>query len=197
MSKAYHTRQTLIAKIKNQHDEQSWEDFVRYYQRYIYVVVADMGVPNRDVEDVCQRILLVLWEKLPEFQYEPSKCKFRTWMNRVTFNCVSNYRRTDSSYQKKVAKFSADHEDDLSIDPEIDKTMEVQWKKHMTQLALDNIRDSVSETAMKCFEMFYKGSKVEEITQVLQIKVNSAYVFRKRVLERLRIELVRLDDELS
>ena len=197
MSKAYNTRQTLIAKIKDQHDEQSWEEFVRYYERYIYVVVADLGVPNVDVEDVCHHILLVLWEKLPTFKYEPQKCKFRTWMNRVTFNCVSNYRRSSTSYKKRIQKLSNENVDGGMLETEIDQKMETQWKLHMTQLALTNIVGSVSEAALQCFEMFYKGLHVSEICEKLNLKENSAYVLRKRVLERLRIELIRLDDELS
>jgi RNA polymerase sigma factor (sigma-70 family) len=197
MNNSYNTRQTLIAKIKDQHDETSWEEFIRLYERYIYVVVMKMGVPVKDVEDVCQRILLVIWEKLPDFEYEPKKCKFRSWMNRVTFNCVSSYKRSDYYHKKKLELFSAENAEELSLSSELDQSMEVQWKQHMTKLALDNISHELSDASLQCFEMFYKGLPVSEICEQLDIKKNSAYVLRKRVIDRLRIELIRLDNELS
>ena len=40
----YNTRQTLLAKIKNNHDESSWADFTYYYQQYIYNIVRKMNM---------------------------------------------------------------------------------------------------------------------------------------------------------
>ena len=197
MSKPQHTRQTLIAKIKDQHDEASWEEFTRLYERYIYVAIMNMGVPTKDIEDISQRILVILWERLPDFQYEPQKCKFRTWMNKVIFNCVSTYKRTDFYHQKKLHLFTTENTAQVSLDQEFNDTMEKQWKQHMTKLALDNIKHELSETSIKCFEMFYKGLPIDQICEELDLKKNSAYVIRKRVIDRLRIELIRLDNELS
>lgn len=197
MSEHFNTRQTLIAKIKDQHDEHSWEEFVSYYKPYIMVVVQNMGVKSADLEDVVQKILLVIWKNLPSFKYDPQKCKFRTWMNQITYNCTRNAQRSDSSYEKRNLKMALDNEVNSTIEPDVNDLMEREWKRHMTQLALDNIRPSVSEVSMKCFELFYQGKAVGEICETLDIKRNSAYVLRKRILERVRIEILRLNEELS
>ena len=197
MSEYFNTRHTLIAKIQDQHDDKSWEEFVAFYRPYIYTVVKSMSLPTQEIEDVSQAILLALWERLPSFKYEPQKCKFRTWMNGITFNIVSNAKRKDHSYKKRNSKYALESGSQLPIEPEINKLMDSEWKKHMTQLAIDNIRPAVSDRAMRCFEMFYQGSSVDEIVETLEIKKNSAYVLRRRVLERLRIEIIRLDEELS
>ena len=60
---SFNTRQTLIAKIRNQHDDRSWEEFVYFYERYIFVVVNKMGVSYQECEDLVQKVLLVLWGK--------------------------------------------------------------------------------------------------------------------------------------
>ena len=143
MSEHFNTRQTLIAKIKDQYDEQSWDEFVNFYKPYIYVVVRNMGIDTKDIEDVCQKILLVIWTDLPKFKYEPQKCKFRTWMNQITFNCTRNFRRRDQAYQKRNNKAALDCDEAAIIEPEVNDLMEREWKKHITQLALDNIRASL------------------------------------------------------
>ena len=196
MSEYYRTRQTLIAKIKDQHDDRSWEEFVVFYKPYIHVVLADVGVASEDIEDLCQNILLTLWEKLPSFNYEPKKCKFRTWMNIYTINMARNYKRKNGAYRSRNTKYAEENIQE-SMDPEIAESMESEWKKHVTNMALNNIRSSMSEAAISCFEMFFQGKHIDEICELLEIKKNSAYVFRRRVMERLRIEVIRLDDELS
>ena len=91
------TRQTLIQKICNQYDDDAWNDFVSLYKGYIYIVIRKMNIPHDQVADLLQEILLKLWNKLPEFKYEPNKAKFRTWLNRITKNHVLNYLRDESS----------------------------------------------------------------------------------------------------
>ena len=45
--------------------------------------------------------------------------------------------------------------------------------------------------------MFTQGKEVDEICSALEIKRNSAFVYRQRVLEKFTKEIRRLDEELS
>lgn len=196
MSEALNTRQTLIERVQDQTDENSWEEFVSLYSPYIYVVCKNLGVLPHDIEDVKQKILVRVWKGLPDFKYDPQKCKFRTWVNSIVFNCARNHMRSKKSYQARNQKYNFEMGNQSSSKTEVEDLMEKEWKKHIAQLALDNIKDSVSKNAVKCFEMFYEGTKVDKICEVLNLKRNSAFVLRKRVLERLRIEIIRLDNQM-
>ena len=196
MSEHFNTRQTLIAKIKDQHDHKSWEDFVYFYERYIYLVVHNLGVPTSDVEDLVQKVLINLWEKLPEFQYQPGKCKFRTWMTTVIRNITYNYFRASSRYQKRLENAAEEMDDDSGM-PDIYKVAEDNWKDHIANLAWENIKENLNEDNRKCFSLFTEGKNAEEISDILDLKLNSVYVMRKRVIEKLSREIRRLEDELS
>ena len=74
---AWKTRETLLERIKNPLDESSWEDFVRYYQPFIYGVVRGMRIPHHDAEEIVQTILLKAWKKLPDFEYDRARGRFR------------------------------------------------------------------------------------------------------------------------
>ena len=73
MADEYSTRQTLLQRLKNQQDDRSWEEFVFYYQRYIYAIISNMNLPHHDCEDLVQAVLLKAWKILPGFQYDPGK----------------------------------------------------------------------------------------------------------------------------
>ena len=66
----YRTNATLIDRVKNQYDEASWEEFIKTYRPFIFALAGKLGVAQHDLDDVVQRILLGLWEKLPEFELE-------------------------------------------------------------------------------------------------------------------------------
>ncbi|MDD7987505.1 sigma-70 family RNA polymerase sigma factor [Lentisphaera marina] len=200
MSSDYNTRHTLIAKIRDQHDDRSWEDFVYFYQRYIYVVIAKMGVNNQDVEDLVQRVLLALWEKLPTFEYEPNKCKFRTWMNQITRNTVIAYFRKQKRYKNdldRAASIRLNEEDPEQSEPEIYNMAEKEWKLHVSNLAWENIKDDFKGKAAQVFLAFSEGKEIEQICVDMDIKKNTAYVLKNRVQDKLYKEIRRLDDELS
>ena len=64
MKTAFATRKTLLFKIKNHHDQKSWDDFILVYRRYIYMVARNMNLSHHDSEDITQRTLMVLWQKI-------------------------------------------------------------------------------------------------------------------------------------
>jgi len=196
----YLTRQTLIAKIRNQHDDKSWEEFVYFYERYIFVVVNKMGVSYDNCEDLVQRVLLALWEKLPDFEYMPDKCKFRTWMNKIIKHVVISYFRKSQRHQNDIKRAALQHINDKVEDfdlPDIYEVAETEWKVHVSNLAWENIKDEFTGKAADCFLMFSEGKGIEDICDELDIKKNTAYVFRNRVQEKLHKEIRRLDRELS
>lgn len=198
MASYSNTRQTLIAKIRNQHDEAAWDDFVNFYRPYIFSVISKMGVDNRAADDVVQKVIMTLWKKLPDFEYMPDKCKFRTWMNNVTQKEVYNHFRTEGRYNKRVEKAATMTEwvpsDDM---PDIYSIAEAEWKVHVTQLAWKNIQDAFTGKGLECFTLFSKGISIDEICDQLDLKSNTAYVLRSRVTEKLAREVRRLNDELS
>ena len=85
------TRHTLIRRLKDQHDENAWELFTQTYSNYIEVVLVKVGIPRQEVVDLRQDILLKLWEKLPDFDFDQVKGKFRSWLWTMIRNTAYNH----------------------------------------------------------------------------------------------------------
>ena len=196
----YVTRQTLIAKIRNQHDDQSWEDFVYFYERYIFVVVHKMGIPYNECDDLVQKVLLELWKKLPAFEYMPDKCKFRTWMNTIIRNVVVDAIRKNQRHQNDIQRASLkqinDNTDDCYL-PDIYNIAQEEWETHIANLAWENVKEDFTGKTAECFLLLCEGKSLDMITAQLGIKKNTIHVYRNRVKEKLHKEIRRLDNELS
>ncbi|QBG46494.1 sigma-70 family RNA polymerase sigma factor [Verrucomicrobia bacterium S94] len=195
----YQTRATLIQRVQNQQDEQSWEEFVRVYRRYIYAIIRSMNISEHDTEDILQQVLINLWNSLPKMEYEKIN-RFRSWLSTVTKNCVTDFIRKRTREANRLEKASKD--DTLTYLkairlPEINDIAEREWEIHLTNMALENIEPLFSGKAVDAFRLTLKGKSVEEIACELGLKENSVYRLKNRVKERLIQEIRHLRNELE
>ena len=184
------TRLTLLEKIRDRHDEQSWEDFVDTYRPFLYSICRQMNVDHYDAEELTQDVLLKLWEKLPEFQYSKNG-RFRGWLCTVTGNTVKNFFRGTQRRNERQKKYC---QEDIDI-PEIEKIAEENWKKYAVVRAMENIKPLFPELVIKTFEMLNEGKRRPEVAEALGIPPNRVSIYKERVLRRLTSEIRRIDQE--
>lgn len=195
----YQTRATLIQRVQNQQDEQSWDEFVQVYRRYIYAIIRSMNISEHDTEDILQQVLINLWNSLPKMDYEKIN-RFRSWLSTVTKNCVTDFIRKRTREANRLEKASKDHTltylKAIRL-PEIDSIAEREWEIHLTNMALVNIEPLFSGKAVNAFRLTLQGKSVEEIARELDLKENSVYRLKNRVKERLIQEIKHLREELE
>ncbi len=198
MDENYTTRQTLLMRLKNQHDESSWEDFVFYYKGFIYIICRRMNLNHHDSEEIVQKVLLISWKKLPEFNYDDKKT-FRGWLCNLTKMCVKDFYRAVKSHANKIE--NAARNEELSEDNEqlsdLDKVAEEEWRNYIANMALMNIKDKFAENVMEIFQKLTKGQSPVDISLEMNIPTNTIAVYKKRVIAKLRLEIERLNFELG
>ncbi|MCH2205694.1 MAG: RNA polymerase sigma factor [Lentisphaerales bacterium] len=193
----WNTRQSLLIRLKDKHDDQSWEDFVKFYKPFIYMMVRKMNFDHHDAEEVVQQITLKAWRSLPEFNYSPDKGRFRSWLSRMTHNTVLDVIKSRQRYSNRLEKYKdVDHLQKLSA-PEIENMANVEWQTYITNLAWKNVSPDFTEKVRLAFERSLKGDDAEIIAEDLGLTKNAIYVYKKRVKERLTEEVRRLKEELE
>ena len=190
-SEQYNTRQTLIRRVQDVHDERAWDEFVQVYKRYIYAVIRSMNISEQDADDLFQVVVIKLLDRLPKQDISQIK-RFRSWLSTVTRNCVIDFvrKRTREAEQFKTAE----KEDALSYLQRIsvsdmDRIFEREWRIELTQIALENITPLFSERAIRVFRMSLKGASAVEIAEQVGLKENSIYGIKARVKDRLMLEV--------
>ena len=194
------TRETLLQRVRRRYDEAAWEEFVSNYRGYVYNVANRLGLNHHDAEEVVQNVMLQLWKKLPEFEYDSTKGRFRGWLCGVVSNKVKlllrrksrDLERLTPGQQEELAGYL--HE--IQASPTQDMADE-EWTTYIIILAWDNVRGEFGENEGKAFEMVSKGASVDEVSEALGITTSSVYVYKKRVTDRLKKEVARLNRELD
>lgn len=198
MTDDWNTRQTLLMRVKNQDDEHAWGEFVSYYQSFIEVILKYLKVSPNDQDDLTQDILLKVWKSLEKLNYDSERARFRTWMNKVIRNAVIDFQRAKS---RRISEVDSDTGIDTENFPlqenEFTKIIDKEWRAHITNLALKNIRPTFSGNAMSVFDMFLDEVPTKDIAAKLAIADATVYKLRSRVEEKLIKEIKRLKLELE
>ncbi len=199
MTNTYATRKTLLQRVRNQHDQQSWTELVDVYRKYVYSVIRSLNISEHDADDILQHVFLKLWEKLPDMDPEEI-IRFRSLLGRITKHCTIDYVRKRSTAAEKLKQAAQDETLDYlnSIQlPEIDKIAEDRWEVFLANLALDNVEAQFSGQAVAVFRMSLNGLDVKEIASELGLELNSVYRLRTRVKNQLILEIQHLREELE
>jgi RNA polymerase sigma factor (sigma-70 family) len=199
MNTSQNTRITLIERVQSQHDETSWEHFVEIYKGFIYAIIHKMNISSHDADDLTQQVLITLWKKLPETDLKKI-VRFRSWIAAITRNHVLNFIKKRKADALRLEKASQDENltylDSIRL-PEIEAIAETQWKIHLMNLALENVRPKFTGHAMAVFELSMQGLPRAEIAEKLGIQERSIYRLKNRVISRLAEEIETLRTELE
>jgi len=199
MTDSYNTRRTLIERVKNQHDENSWEEFVKVYQDYIYAIIRRMGINEHDADDLLQQVLINLWKMLPRLNFDGIK-RFRSVLSNVTRHRVIDFMRKRGNEANRLDNASKDETlrylNQLNLS-EVDAIADREWEVHLTNLAIEKVAPRFSGQAVNIFRMSLKGLDVKEIANEVGLKENSVYRLRNRVKACLIEEIAQLRVELE
>lgn len=196
LSERWKTRKSLILRAKNADDSQAWEEFVRYYERFIYHVLHRMNVSTSDFDDLVQNVLVKLWKSIAS--YDPDKARFRTWLGVVVRNAVYDQFAETQRRRKLVENESeALHRLEKGPASEIEQLIEQEWAEYVSSLAMERIEKLFSTEAVKSFTMSLDGSSAKEIAEQLNLSTDSVYTLKSRVKSRFIKEIKAVIDELE
>ena len=200
MDVTFATRKTLLRKVKDQSDVKSWDEFIHFYRRYIYVVARNMNLNHHDAEDITQRALVKLWDKIPDFDYDRCRGTFRSWLCTIIRNMVINFVK-----KKSRMLTCLDHDEknstvkylnNVSV-TDLDAIVDKEWRNFLMNSAWNSIKESLNDNMRDVFLAFNKGLTLQQIAQKFDLKENTAYVYRLRVEEKLSKAITKLETSLG
>src|SRR5436853_7740773 len=78
------TRDSLLSRLKNREDQESWQDFFDTYWKLVYGVALNAGLTDQEAQEAVQETVITVARRIPEFKYDPSVCSFKTWLLNLT-----------------------------------------------------------------------------------------------------------------
>src|SRR5262245_28712421 len=88
MSELPLTRASLLVRIRDTADQESWQQFVEIYAPVVYSFARKRGLQDADAADVTQDVLRTVATAAPRLEYDPVRGTFRSWLYTITTNKV-------------------------------------------------------------------------------------------------------------
>jgi RNA polymerase sigma-70 factor (ECF subfamily) len=188
------TQPSLLLRIRDASDAESWQTFVSVYAPLIYRSCRRRGLQDADAADVGQEVLAQVARSIREFEYEPGLGRFRDWLGAVVRNKVWRFLEKEG---RGVRGSLVDVPVDDVRASEADAVWVAEFHNHLLSTALDRIRDRFEPPTWKAFEeVWLKNRPSNEVARELALPIEVVYLAKSRVLKRLRDELIILAEDL-
>ena len=192
------TRLSLLARLKNREDQQSWLDFFNRYWRLIYGVARRSGLTEQEAQDVVQETLITLCKNIEGFEYQPERCSFRSWLMLLTRHRIIaawRKRRREPEFDTlSKAESSAVVRENKCSEEKLEAIWNDEWVANLTAAAAESVKGQVKPKQFQIYDLHVlQGWSVKRVTGTLNVSATQVYLAKLRVgrLMRKAMESVR------
>jgi RNA polymerase sigma factor (sigma-70 family) len=195
------TRLSLLVRLKEMDDRESWQEFVTIYGRLLHGFAARSGLTPEEVEEAVQETLISVAKTMPGFKYDPSVCSFKSWLRHLAQKRVADQFRKRPAAQVSAgptpgaASQTAPLEripDPQSLD--WDAVWDAEWQKQVFESALAAVKEQTSPQQFQIFDCYVlKEWPVGKVVEMLGVSSTQVYLAKFRVQGLLRKEVRRLE----
>ena len=198
------TRQTLLNRLKNWDDQESWREFFQLYWRLIHSIALKAGLTEPEAQDAVQETIISVAKTMPTFRYDPAKCSFKTWLWHLAQKRIADQFRKRPPPQRLADSPSSVSTIETSIierlpDPDsldLDAAWEQEWQKTVFEAAVERVRAQAGIEQFQIFDCYVlRNWPVKKVAAVLGLNATQIYLAKHRVMGLIRREAKRLEKQ--
>jgi RNA polymerase sigma-70 factor (ECF subfamily) len=178
------THATLLARVAAGTDAAAWQEFCNRYAALIQGFAQRQGLQEADCDEVVQESLLALAKAMPNFEYDRSKGKFRSYLKTIVLHEI--FRRSRQKHGEVLLGEVDDEVAQAAADSEIERVWEAQWRQYHIRQAMSVIEMEYNEKDRAAFEAYaVAGREAAEVAAELALSVDQVYQAKSRIMKRL------------
>ena len=200
------TRRTLLSRLRNLDDQESWRTFFDLYWRLLYNVARKSGLDDGGAQEIVQDTVIAVARKMPEFRYDPERGTFRQWLLRITRRRIIDHLRRvyRQPPRAEVAPESLDEDEahaaaliDQSAST-IDAAWNEEWEKSTFDAALARVRAEINPRHFQVFDYcVLKDWPASKVAATLGLNAAQVYLAKHRVAQAMKRAVCKINDERS
>lgn len=196
----YVTSATLIERLKDKDDEESWNRFYEIYSPLILAFSRSKGCNQELAHDILQEAMVILLSTMPKFDYSPKKGRFRNFLLTIVMGRIRDTYKREKWYCSLASETKSDWvmgiEDTRLEIP--GKKWDQLWKHNLFHHALENVKTKINKLTYQSFALYVLADKsTEYVAKQLNIEKNAVFQHKNRVMKLLREEIKTLKRELG
>ena len=199
MDDPHATQASLLIRVQNSDDQDSWRDFADIYGPLIEAYGRRHGLQHADASDVAQDVLTSIHDAIKRFDYDPKKGAFRGWLFNITRNQLRDHVRKHNRSPRATGETVIQNLlSEQPADPREEEIWNREHEQYLFRWAANQIRSSFQEQTWKAFWLTaVENLGGQQVADRLNISVGAVYIAKSRVLNKLKETIRRVEAPLE
>lgn len=192
----------MLVGLKETDNQAVWLRFYETYRGLLFQIARRSGLDESNSEEVVQETVISVARSIGKFQYDRSKCAFRTWLY-----VLARRRIADRLRRARFDPLASGNQVEVSDEAHLEDLMDAQsrqpdpdwdqlWREHQLNLAMQRVRGSVGALQFQLFDAYaVKGGNALEVARTFDVSVGQVYLAKYRVGLAVRKVLRQLETE--
>ena len=192
MTELPETRESLLLRVGDPANAEAWREFAAIYRPAVYRLARRRGLQDADAEDLSQRVLVAISQKIADWRPTSPQGAFRAWVTVIARNLALNAltrTRIDSakggtSVIERLARQPAQEGSGGELTA---REFNDEYRRALFRRMSDQICGEFQESTWQAFWMTtVEGIPIAEAARQLGKTEGVIYAGRSRVMQRLK-----------
>jgi RNA polymerase sigma-70 factor (ECF subfamily) len=197
------TRYSLLSRLQNWDDQESWRVFFETYWRLIYSIALKSGLTEAEAEDVVQETIICVAKDISKFKRDRKFGSFKGWLRNLTRWRIADQLRKRTPNRLGESVTSNDDTSLMefaeipgSVDADLENVWEAEWQSNLMEVALERIKRRVKEEHYQMFDLnVVREWPANKVAQTLEVSIAQVYLAKHRILALLKKEVRVLEKQ--
>jgi RNA polymerase sigma factor (sigma-70 family) len=197
------TRYSLLSRLQNWDDQESWRSFFDTYWRLIYSIALKSGLTEAEAQDVVQETIICVARDINQFKRERELGSFKGWLRNLTRWRIADQlrKRQPNSHGEAASSDGTTHvaepgEIPDPVDDSLADAWEAQWRVNLMEAALERVKCRVKEEQYQMFDLnVVRQWPASKVARLLEVNVAQVYLAKHRILALLKKEVRLLEKQ--
>jgi RNA polymerase sigma factor (sigma-70 family) len=195
------TRYTLLSRLRDWEDDESWKDFFDTYSRLIYSVARKAGLTEVEAQEVVQETVISVAKHIHKFRRDRKLGSFKGWLRNITRWRIADQLRKRTHLPPAPDLSDASESALPEFLPELPEQgselrWEEEWHANLLRTAIDRVKPRVREEHFQIFDLqVLRRWPVSRITSTLGVSAAQVYLAKFRVAALIKKEVRALQKQ--
>jgi RNA polymerase sigma-70 factor (ECF subfamily) len=197
------TRYSLLSRLQDWDDQESWKDFFDTYWRLIYSIALKSGLTDAEAQDVVQETVICVARDISKFKRDPKLGSFKGWLRNLTrWRIADQLRKRNPKALGEEAPLNGatsllePGEMPLPVSSELERIWEAEWQSNLMEAALERVKRRVKEEHYQMFDLnVVRQWPAIKVAKTLQVSLAQVYLAKHRLLALLKREVRMLEKQ--
>ena len=197
------TRYSLLSRLQNRDDQDSWKDFFDIYWRLIYSIALKSGLTEAEAQDAVQETIICVAKDIEKFKRDRTLGSFKGWLRNLTRWRIADQLRKREPVAPAENTPPAENASPPGLaeipdpaDADLEKIWEEEWQANLMAAAAERVKRRVREEHYQMFDLnVMRQWPASKVAKALGVNIAQVYLAKHRMLALIRKEVRLLEKQ--